>query len=101
MATDYISRAGMMRHIEREAQKWGEDYDAMQILGDIEDFPAADVRPVVRGHWKLDLIYPSGIRRFRCDQCGDLKTTDYSTDRPRANFCSYCGADMREVGEDG
>lgn len=45
--TDYIDRAALMRLIEEEAREWGPEYDALQILGDIEDFPPADVRPVV------------------------------------------------------
>lgn len=39
----YINKAELMAHIESEIREWGEDYDAEQILGDIEDFPAADV----------------------------------------------------------
>jgi hypothetical protein len=31
-----------MSHIENEYRKWGDDYDAEQILGDIEDMPAAE-----------------------------------------------------------
>lgn len=30
-----------MSRIESEYRQWGEDYDAEQILGDIEDFPTA------------------------------------------------------------
>ena len=41
--SDYIKRADLMAHIEEEHRHWGEDYDALQILGDIEDFPSADV----------------------------------------------------------
>lgn len=41
MSNDLISRSTLMRHIERERRQWGEDYDAEQILGDIEDFPTA------------------------------------------------------------
>ena len=40
---EYIDKAKLMSHIESESREWGEDYDAEQILGDIEDFPAADV----------------------------------------------------------
>ena len=39
--SDYISKKAIMNHIESEYRKWGEDYDAEQILGDIEDFPNA------------------------------------------------------------
>lgn len=38
-----IDKAELMRHIENEMREWGEEYDALQILGDIEDFPTVDV----------------------------------------------------------
>ena len=41
MSNDLISRSILMSHIESERRQWGEDYDAEQILGDIEDFPTA------------------------------------------------------------
>ena len=48
MSNDLISRSTLMSHIESERRQWGEDYDAEQILGDIEDFPTAyDVDKVV------------------------------------------------------
>ena len=46
--SDLISRSTLMSRIESESRQWGEDYDAEQILGDIEDFPTAyDVDKVV------------------------------------------------------
>ena len=46
--SDLISRSALMSHIENERRQWGEDYDAEQILGDIEDTPTAyDVNKVV------------------------------------------------------
>ena len=48
MSNDLISRSTLMSHIESERRQWGEDYDAEQILGDIEDTPTAhDVNKVV------------------------------------------------------
>lgn len=41
MSDDLISRKAVMSHVESEHRQWGEDYDAEQILGDIEDFPIA------------------------------------------------------------
>ena len=41
MGSDLISRKAIMNRIESEYSQWGGDYDAEQILGDIEDFPAA------------------------------------------------------------
>lgn len=48
MSNDLISRSALMSHIESQYREWGEDYDAEQILGDIEDAPTAyDVDKVV------------------------------------------------------
>lgn len=37
---DAISRKALINHIESEINEWGDDYDAEQILGDIEDMPS-------------------------------------------------------------
>ena len=58
----------------------------------LEDIPAADVRPMVSGRW-ID-VSSEYIKVFRCDQCGE-ETMDTCMDKPRANFCPNCGADMR------
>lgn len=39
--SDLISRKAIMSRIESEYRKYGEEYDAGQILCDIEDFPTA------------------------------------------------------------
>lgn len=61
----------------------------------LEYVPAADVRPVMRGHW-IDMKptneetgLPISIKGpdFRCSNCG-------ATEFP-SNFCPNCGADMR------
>ena len=38
---DLISRKAFLRHVENQHRQWGNDYDAEQILGDLEDFPSA------------------------------------------------------------
>ena len=51
--------------------------------------PAADVRSVVRGKWK-----PAGgsvFPMYACSQCRAISLG--------GNFCSNCGADMREVND--
>ena len=57
----------------------------------IENIPAADVKPVVRGKWKL---LEGGVGR--CSNCKSVlkDVWDYDGSDP---FCSECGADMREV----
>lgn len=57
------------------------------------ELPAEDVRPVVRGRWE-HLNW--GFDYDRCSVCG------YEHRWPGPfYFCPNCGADMREVGEDG
>ena len=34
-----IDEKKLITHIENQYREWGEEYDAEQILGDIEDFP--------------------------------------------------------------
>ena len=41
MMDDLISRQRLLRHVENQHRQWGNDYDAEQILGDLEDFPSA------------------------------------------------------------
>lgn len=68
----------------------------------IDAIPAADVRPVVRGKWKLASYsgkYGSAKGKWYdqfldgafwyCDNCKERAAK-------RTNFCPNCGADMRE-----
>ena len=115
MSNDYISRADLMGHIEDEARAWGEEYDVRQILGDIEDFPAADVRPVVHGRWiTKEYFYGDPgvgtedmwVERLAeygdcayCSECGGYAGLDGAEEYKLSNFCPNCGADMRSIGE--
>jgi ribosomal protein S14 len=58
----------------------------------LRDFPAADVRPVVRGEWEEE-DSASNRWSFRCSVCGK-GGRGY-----KFNFCSNCGADMREAND--
>ncbi len=58
------------------------------VLDDLEDYPAADVRPVVRGRWKLE----EGI--MYCSECNKSPHYVYIP-VDEWNFCPNCGADMR------
>lgn len=55
---EYIKKQELVEQIEHERDMWGEDYDAEQILGDIEDMQAytqADLE---------SLAYDRGAREF-------------------------------------
>lgn len=85
---EYVEKGPLMNLIENEARKWGGDYDYWQVLGDIEDFPPADVRHVVRGEWSVAIGYDPK-RSCLCSACQRM---NYEP----SNYCPNCGADMRE-----
>jgi len=62
------------------------------VIGRLQSIPAADVRPVVRGRWK---IFSPFTDTFACDQCG-YQVIDESF---RTNFCPDCGALMDKDGD--
>lgn len=104
MMAEYIERSAIMRRIEIEAFRWGEEYDLQQILGDIEDAPAADVVEVRHGKW---LPSRNGINPIRCDKCNMPALFVHEQDgfggfgfyRCPSNYCPNCGAKMD--GKDG
>lgn len=68
------------------------------MMGDIEDFPAADVKPVVRGEWVKD---NDGIDI--CSECASIALQRVHIKLPekivdlrmvRSRFCPNCGAEM-------
>ena len=65
--------------------------DAVEI---VENFPPADVRPVVRGRWILDSD-PGEPWKYKCDLCGEV-TNNTCMGKPRYNYCPMCGALMED-----
>lgn len=73
----------------RREKSW--EYERCEkIAKAIQNAPAADVRPVVRGKWRL---YSPLTDTYECNKCG-YQVIDESF---CTNFCSNCGADMREA----
>lgn len=76
---------------------------ASQRMQDVNDefmrimaIPAADVRPVVRGHWERTLWFVT------CSVCEYTSAdTDDEGSAISLNYCPNCGADMREEEGDG
>ena len=63
----------------------------------IKSIPAADVRPVVHGHWigtKEAEDMGDIMKEFTCSVCGCCEWD--CTESESFNFCPNCGADMRE-----
>ena len=92
---EYIEREAVMQkfadHVKRSNNSdfapvptWNQ---AVQI---VEDFHAADVRPVVRGRWIWQdaPCFGNPYGSYKCE-CGCLMPH-------KTNFCPNCGADMME-----
>lgn len=78
---DYISRQDA---IEAAKHAWAKGLEPTQY---IEQIPAADVRPVVRGRW-LHETEIEGHSCGECSACHKIRVID--------NFCPNCGAIMME-----
>lgn len=91
---EYISKSLITDRIETMSRRWGEAYDAQQILGDIEDMTPADVRDHIRGNWEISFS-DNVARKANCSECGNLLIFTRPTDKT-PNFCPNCGADMRK-----
>lgn len=59
-----------------------------RAIDSLEQIPAADVRPVVRGKWKHD--GSDWKNRFICDQCG----YKWFFEAEESHFCPNCGCAM-------
>lgn len=95
--TDYIERDELVSYFKAIATEELRDGSVERVLGagviatmalEIKKFPAADVRPVVRGRWIVH-DYGAGDINYECSECKEISCCG-------ANFCPDCGADMRE-----
>lgn len=84
---EYVSRAGIIAEYDRQHQ--GPPGGARKIM---ETFPAADVRPVVRGKWTMHSDYPD---RLICSGCG-TQFDVWHWEAKQMHFCPNCGAEMEE-----
>ena len=68
------------------------DYAVKNIREAVENLPAADVRPVVHGHWE-----ESPMNGIVCSECGRERPLEpFGETEWNSDFCPWCGADMRE-----
>ena len=95
----YIEREAFLDAIER-MKPYHQDADDIAEM--LQNFPASNVRPVMRGEWIPDFDYAEydfdGItplpepQKFQdgwqCSLCGQYMPSE-------ANYCPNCGADMR------
>lgn len=69
---------------------YGASLNIAQVLLYIETAPTVEAEPVRHGRW-MPTVYD---RIYQCSVCHFEQTSN-----PNQRFCSYCGADMREVSE--
>ena len=79
-------------------EEWTKGYDdgITEAIRIINEMPAADVAPVVHGHWSKEMRFTEdfmGNRTYgyKCSVCGKLAN--------RLQFCGNCGAKMDESEE--
>lgn len=80
----------MGEYIEREAllEKMKNWHEKVSLIACVTSMPAADVKPVVHGHWETNSDRPDTLICSVC-KCGfDMWKHD-----PH-NFCSNCGANL-------
>lgn len=98
---EYVDRNRLKEAIREDALNClscynGEVLDL--VLMDIDEVPAADVRPVVRGRWIKQNDDPLD-GNFYCSACHsgiDIATGSETPIDRKMFFCPNCGADMRE-----
>ena len=88
---DAVSRKALISHIENQSREWGEDYDAQQILGDIEDMPSVKPQKPRKVLYSGD-GYADGYMVYdmaECPTCGyEYEDGDKDWGLP---FCPNCG----------
>ena len=85
---EYIDRNAFLERMKKTNRYF-------DVKHDIENFPAADVAPVVHGRWDDSgrYTFPSGNTAVRCTNCGcALTESEYRLNN--WNYCPVCGARM-------
>ncbi len=105
---DYIKRSDALDAICDDCDRGGDAGDCatcQNVKAVRDEIPAADVVPVVHGHWIVidddytwddetgDEVYR--VLECECSECGER------TQKDRPNFCDNCGAKMDGGVEDG
>lgn len=94
---EYIDREELLTHqYNASHSNWPQLAEMVVGVEDIEDEPAADVAPVVLGHWKKDRD------TIKCTVCGfGMFPNRYTfmhgvcvTDKKLPKYCENCGAKM-------
>lgn len=88
---EYIEREPIIQFIEHGLNEKKFGYDAIEILGEINYAPAADVAPVKHGHWiykKRTKLVSTGIAKVAEDGTAVIMKKHITVKIP---YCSICG----------
>jgi hypothetical protein len=92
---DYISRDEAIFAAKRADDRGVSLEDAKKmsaaVVAEIENLPAADVKPAVHSYWEKD---PDG--GCVCHKCRERPLLDGSEEPVLSDFCPSCGAEMKE-----
>ena len=75
----------MAEYIDKEIAYARLSIFGMNVQKMVIELPTANVKEIVYAHWIED---DDGV--FICSNCGNAESSD-------GRYCSYCGAEMREV----
>lgn len=95
---EYIEREAMLREVERRERLMvgNKTISVCALKQFIENRPAADVAPVVHGHFVHEgPRFTGGVDWWKCSNCGRLACGVET----RFDYCPWCGAKMDESGE--
>lgn len=88
--SEYIDRFALIDAMQAHQYDAGKDGFAIMALIGIQ--PAADVAPVVHGHFVHDgPRFAGGVDWWHCSICGRLVT---DVESHRFDYCPWCGARM-------
>ena len=92
----YIERRAIIEKLNEiggcdATDEWSEGWDKAidTAVKAAEKLPAADVVPVLHGHWAH-----LGGDEWCCSNCEFVITTEGSWEHPERKFCENCGARM-------
>lgn len=114
MSDEYISREAALPDVCCNGKSCQEClflkhpvYGGCELSDFIFSIPAADVKPAAHASWVQDdeIIGGDIWRKWRCDECGYIRTQGWKHtkdgEKPQANICENCGADMtKEVNDE-
>lgn len=85
---EYIDKQAFLNHMKGTSRYF-------DVKFDIENFPAADVAPVVHGRWEYIPQTLNTLSQLRCPFCGWWSLDPSIEDA--YNYCPNCGAKMDGV----